>query len=285
MGTNLYRITSLEGFLSLLLNKKERFVHPIDCWEDTYEGYMLHLLDTEEGTEEVLRELYTVITPNDIKLTIRNYTKLMRARYACYGQCWSVKADSDALWRIYSYDRKAIQIKSNFERIKNTIKASQEDIITIRIGPVKYDIDDKTGNLNQVLYNKSKINEPYYHKRLAFEHEEEVRVIVSKKQYSEYTSFSEAAIHNNYNKQPNSTVDPIKRIIDASKSFDGRGEFYRRNFDNAIFIDIDDLSKYIAGIKVHPQAESWYVDLISKLCSNNGLHFEGKSSLYKSITL
>ncbi len=164
MGTNLYRITSLEGFLSLLLNKKERFVHPIDCWEDTYEGYMLHLLDTEEGTEKVLRELYTVITPNDIKLTIRNYTKLMRARYACYGQCWSVKADSDALWRIYSYDKKAIQIISNSDRIKDTIVASQGENTTIRIGPVKYDIDDKTGNLNQVLYNKSKINEPYYHK-------------------------------------------------------------------------------------------------------------------------
>ena len=283
-GSNLYRITSLEGFLSILINKKERFVNPIDSWEDTYEGYMLQLLATEEGTEKVLRKLFYELTPeNDVKMTIRNYTKLLRARYVCYGQCWSKKEDSDALWRIYSYNKKAIQIISNRKYIKDTFEDTQENNFSIRIADVKYDIDDKTSNLSQILYYKSQFTEPFYHKRPAFTHEDEVRVIVSQNKYEGYTSFSEQRILSLYSKYED-TSDPIKNIIEAIKSLDGRN-FYRKNFKDSMYIDIKDLSKYIVGVKVHPQTEKWYEDLIRELCKQYSIEFFGKSTLYQSVTL
>ena len=61
MNMELYRIVSLEGFLSLIYNKSERFVRPMDEWEDTYEGHMLHLLDDEAGEKQLLNRLYEVI--------------------------------------------------------------------------------------------------------------------------------------------------------------------------------------------------------------------------------
>ena len=105
---NLYRITSLEGFLSLLINKKERFVNPIDKWEDTYEGYFLQLLSDEDKFMEIIDRLYNDISKRAYKTTCRNIAKLLSNRYDCYGLCWSTVRDSDAMWRIYSYDHKAI---------------------------------------------------------------------------------------------------------------------------------------------------------------------------------
>ena len=283
--TNLYRITSLEGFLSLLINKKERFVHPIDCWEDTYEGYMLQLLDTKEGTEKVLYKLFRVFTQNDFQLTIRYYTKLLWARWACYGQCWSLKADSDALWRIYSYDKKAIQIISNPGRIGNTIKESQGNNVTARIGRVEYDIDDITSSLKQVLFDRSMINEPFYHKRKAFEHEGEVRVLVSEKQSTDARYNCEKKISSYCEKHKNSNRHLFTTIIEASRNLDITGDFSHEKYAKAKYLDVNDLSKYIIGIKVHPQAEDWYEDLIRELCKQYSIEFIGKSTLYQSVTL
>ena len=109
--------------MALLVNKQERFVRPIDCWEDTYEGYMLHMLDTDNGARKVLTELYNNVDEQNVDATIRDYTKLQRARYVCYGQSWSYEHDSDAMWRIYGYENKGIQLISDRSRILRMIKA------------------------------------------------------------------------------------------------------------------------------------------------------------------
>ena len=52
------------------MNKQERFVRPIDCWEDTYEGFLLHLMDNENGLKETIHTLYADLMHNDVNLTI-----------------------------------------------------------------------------------------------------------------------------------------------------------------------------------------------------------------------
>lgn len=48
------------------------------------------------------------------------------------------------------------------------------------------------------------------------------------------------------------------------------------------YVDINNLPKYILGVKVNPFAEKWYVDLIENLCAEYDLKFLGQSELYKS---
>ena len=54
---SLYRIVSFPGFVNLVESKTERFVQPT-AWEDTYEGYMLRLLEDSSKHKDVLRVLY-----------------------------------------------------------------------------------------------------------------------------------------------------------------------------------------------------------------------------------
>ena len=119
-NTPVYRIIGIEAFLSLLINKTERYVRPIDFWQDTFEGYMLHQLDTKASRRQVLERLYS-ISDKDTDLMIRNLSKLLRSRYSCYAQCWSTIRDSDAMWRIYAYNNRAIQLKSSVSNIQKMI--------------------------------------------------------------------------------------------------------------------------------------------------------------------
>ena len=50
-----------------------------------------------------------------------------------------------------------------------------------------------------------------------------------------------------------------------------------------LFININNIEDYIAGIRVHPQAEPWYVNLIHKICDQHNMCFLGQSELYNSL--
>lgn len=282
MENKLYRITSFEGFMSLLVNKAERFVRPIDGWEDTFEGYHLHLLDTDEGAKRIIRVLYYEISGQDIKTTIVNYSKMQRARYACYGQCWSLVEDSDAMWRIYSYGKKAVQLVSTRERISKMITLSGWFGYAPRIEKVKYDLLPSGSSLMEVFKPRSKADEPYFHKRVAFEHEKEMRVLLNDSQtYQSYTAFSVQAITANL-KRTDTTLPIEERILQASKRLNGEDSFYHRIFEKSITLKVDKLGEYLIGVRVHPQAEKWYVDLIEKICSQYSIKFLGQSGLYCS---
>ena len=61
--STVYRIIGIESFLSILMNKEERYVRPIDSWQDTFEGYMLHQLDSDTETIIVKSELRQLFFP------------------------------------------------------------------------------------------------------------------------------------------------------------------------------------------------------------------------------
>lgn len=54
---NLYRIISLETFLDIVLNKRERYVRPV-TWEDTFEGYLFSKFDNQEEKRKIVEYLY-----------------------------------------------------------------------------------------------------------------------------------------------------------------------------------------------------------------------------------
>ena len=265
--STVYRIIGIESFLSILMNKEERYVRPIDSWQDTFEGYMLHQLDSDTGRRKVLERLYL--------------SKLLRSRYACYAQCWSTKQDSDAMWRIYAYDNKAIQLISTVGNIQAMIDASSWDGLESEIDTVKYDINDEKEALNKILVWNAKIDTAYFHKRPAFEHEAEVRVLLNDSQrYAHVDKFAATSIRANM-KFSDKSKPEIDQILEALSYMVDKKGGYLSAAPSSIELKIANIREYIDGIRIHPQAPDWYVALVGKICRNYKLKFLGKSDLYR----
>ena len=128
---NLYRIISLETFIDLLHNKRERYVRP-ETWDDNYEGYLFGKIENSKDRRKIIEDVYYNVCPRNYTATINNLLKLEHGKYFVYGQCWSTLSDSDALWRIYSYSHHAIQIKTTDVRIKNLLKTKADILYEIR---------------------------------------------------------------------------------------------------------------------------------------------------------
>ncbi len=277
---SLYRIVGLEGFMSLLIHKEERFVRPIDSWPDTFEGYMLHQLDTNEGMKKVIERLYDLFS-GDVNATILAFSKLLRSRYACYGLCWSKEPDSDAMWRIYSYDNKAIQLISDAGRINRMIEDSPRPDFDWHIAEVKYDIHDEEEALYKILVRNARIDSAYFHKRPAFEHEQEVRVLINNSNsYIHLDLFVANAIRKNM-KHVDKLKSEVEQILYAVNLTVGKKEGYITTIPSDMKLKIVNLSEYFKGIRVHPQAPGWYVELVKKICRNYKVSFMGQSNLYR----
>lgn len=279
-STPIYRIIGIDTFLAILINKKERYVRPIDYWQDTFEGYMLHQLDTKGSRRQVLERLYS-ISDKDINIMSQDLSKLLRSRYSCYAQCWSTISDSDAMWRIYSYDNRAIQLISSVSSIKKMIDVSGWDGLKSEIDYVKYDINDEDEALNKILVQNSKVYAAYFHKRPAFKHESEVRVLLNDyKRYENVDRFAATAIRSNMNLNDKSKP-LIDRIEDALTYLIDKNGGYLSRAPSTVELEIPILRDYIVGVRVHPQAPDWYADLIEKICRNYKIKYCGKSDLYR----
>lgn len=279
---DLYRITSLEGLLSLLLTHEERYVNPIDCWEDTYEGYYLHMLDSHESSQMVIRRLYDEVCDGDLDLTLFLYTKLQRSRFLCYGQCWSRLKDSDALWRVYSYGNKAVQLVSSKERIEGMIGGSDWEG-KVRVGNISYDLDDGGSELSRVVRKGTWADAPFFHKRPAFKHEEETRVLLRDSKTSDsFAAFQRERLRSVYDRT-SPTLPVEARIAKASRQLFGSGEdaMLKQIFEKSVKVTVPDVRSYLKGVRVHPFADAWYVGTVELLCEAHGVTFLGQSDLYR----
>ncbi len=85
---SLFRIIPFDSLLQMLNERKNTLVNT-SKWEDVYENFML-------------KENFVV---NGKTYTIADLSN----KY--FGQCWTTKASSDAMWRIYSPDKKVFVSK------------------------------------------------------------------------------------------------------------------------------------------------------------------------------
>ncbi|SET54824.1 hypothetical protein [[Clostridium] polysaccharolyticum] len=283
----LYRIISFPGFVNLIEKKQERYVNPVK-WEDTYEGYLLRLIENANTSKEVIDFLYNTVSEKDIDVTTSNFTKLYGARWLCYGQSWSMTSESDALWRIYSYDKMSVRIESSCKQIEDLINSSgYSKEFELEIRDVKYDLDGNNLLEQQCQFIKdSKLTiEPFLHKRKAFEHENEKRVILLDKKL-EIINWCSSSIFFQELKD-NLKIDDLndEEVLDfLYKHFlKCQYPFGDEQLATEQFVSIPDLSSYITSVMVHPQAEPWIVSLVQTICEHNNLNFLGKSKLYDHI--
>jgi hypothetical protein len=282
---NIYRIVSIETFIDVLHNRRERYVRP-SCWDDTFEGYLFQKLHEKESRNRIIKEIYNNVCPKNYISTIDNVLKLEHSRYYVYGQCWSKEADSDALWRIYSYGKHSIQIQSTKEKIYKML-SDKGNIAGHHIGEISYDVDESEDIIvKQLLQLKSSLSiyEPFLHKRVAFEHEKEVRVLIDDVRWNQVTKLFDLGATWKVD-------DVIGRLSTDAEKIDEivrRLEKYldccdEKELTSDYYVENINLNEYITAVTVNPLAEDWYVELIGGLCKDAGIKFNGKSRLYQSV--
>lgn len=146
----LYRIMPLMHLVDLLETREMYFASP-NSWEDPYERVIQH-----KGTPWT------------------------------FAQCWCTRAVSDAMWRIYSSDHRAVRIRtsrSKLELIGKQFQASHHGIF--RLNDVIYEtpseLDVKLSQIADQLkarFDMKRALDALFLKRNAFDYETEVRVVI-----------------------------------------------------------------------------------------------------------
>lgn len=267
----LYRTISFVNFIQLLDCKVEFYRNPLE-WADSYEGCGLQLIDNELNRKQFLAVLSNQYADSDhrIDAILDNYVKAEVLRYCCFAQCWTRNNESSLIWDAYSYGNQAIQITSDAKRINEVLSSNG---IQSQIKEVVYDVNASEENAFLKFYEKGMdFKDQIFHKRMAFKDEEEYRVLFM----DEKANMIFRTRLNTYRK----ALFEDKNNIDISKTID---DVYQNNpykFSKTYSVHIDNPANYIKNVRVHPRAETWYVDLVKKICADHGIAFGGQSNLY-----
>ena len=93
-NSSIYRCIHFERLLEMLLHKNIVLVKT-RMWEDPYENFLFNT-KIRSGA---------------------HYTSLGSFTDSLYGHCWTMKKDTDALWRIYSPTKQAVIIKTKISKL------------------------------------------------------------------------------------------------------------------------------------------------------------------------
>ena len=182
----IYRIFRLETFIKVLADKKLRLVKPLE-WDDPFED-IFYQSNQINNHGEIINQLYE--------------------RDRLYGSCWTLRYESDALWRIYS-DKvllDGIKVETTVRKLFNCFYNSLNQYQDKRffIGQIKYltieQIKERLEDekyTRKIVYDSTNLEKvkTLLIKRNEFEHEEEVRLIYYEHQlhsigcYPEYYEF------------------------------------------------------------------------------------------------
>lgn len=176
----IYRIFKLEHLLSALKNNVNVLVKP-KKWEDPFENFYLKRIYQIENINNKSAE---------DKIKIKEFIDDVEPYV--FGQCWSFAENSDAMWRIYSPDKRGVCVSSTPRKIINSLKNNHgANHLYLSIGEVKYLTEEKIRSKKfESIYDTSYSEwvplyiETLLTKRKEFSHEEEVRIIFDNLPYS-----------------------------------------------------------------------------------------------------
>ncbi|MCP4320043.1 MAG: DUF2971 domain-containing protein [Hyphomicrobiales bacterium] len=184
-GTPIYRIIKKKRFFGLFDDEQNTLCRPSE-WDDPFENFIL--------TSPVKR-------PD-------GSTGKFEFHNDVYGQCWTRKKASDALWRIYSPDNTAVRIKSRVGKLLAQLETARDAHAQSEcfIGRVSYPSQKRLKEFARTLFkneirNEFAIAKSLLAKRYAFVHEQEVRLI--------YISGNKTRTEENFFGYP---IDPHKLI-------------------------------------------------------------------------
>lgn len=283
MSKRLYRYIGFEDFVNLLVNNKDRFVRPVS-WDDKYEGYLFSHMETKEDIHEVVTEMYYNLCPKNYYSISDNYFKMWHSKWFSYAQCWSKFPETDAMWRCYSYDNKAIRIRTTDDKLlEHTNKIFPDsEIYSVYLQKVSYDLKKRDVLRQQITQTKDSLlaHEPYFHKRPAFKHEGEYRLLVADNSWYSAEGLSSLGVKFKIEEKIKGKTD--SEIIDylTERIFAQRANWEKIEDNNVRLEDAGDVKEYIDGVMVHPLAPQWYVKIVEDICKMKNIRFDGQSEIY-----
>lgn len=169
-------------FISLL-DKKALYFCRSDKLEDKLEGThskksinneneILEIIsrDIDAGSPSLPKEIINSIKQHDKTATFirRNIRKFS------FINCWCISEhESAAMWKLYLKNEEGVAIKSTVNQLREVLKAYQK--LPAYIGQVQY-VDFKSFSFSMPLEPQIF---PFFFKRKSFEHEKELRVLIS----------------------------------------------------------------------------------------------------------
>ncbi len=222
----IWRYMDFTKFVSLL-ETECIFLSRVDKFEDPYEGATSH------ANAEIRPNIYK--DKGIPAEALQQKSKFMEwTRSWTYVNCWHMNnAESAAMWKLYAQTDEAVAIQSTYAKLHNNLDKNTY------IGVVDY-----------IDYEKEWLPEgnyfwPYVHKRLSFEHEKELRILVQQLPIQE-----ESENHFDYSRVNN-------------------------EFGKTIKVDLKDL---IESVYVSPAAPSWFFEVVAGVAQRYGYSFEVKQS-------
>ena len=213
--TTLWRYMDFTKFLSLLDRKELHFARS-DRLGDPFEGSISRM------THRLRRLVFRGTNPGQFQKRRGELTKATRQWF--FVNCWHESdQESPALWNAYSRFTDGIAIKTNFAGLRDSFRCS-DNIYIGRVNYVDYETD---------LIPEDEPILPYYHKRLEFHHEKEVRAVC------------------------NVSLKPGGDISD----------FFSRDFPVGEYREID-LAVLVSKVIVSPSAEDWFVELAQSVAAH-----------------
>ncbi len=221
-----WRYMDFTKFVSLI-DTRCLFFTRADKFEDPFEGsWPLHNLKAMKNAPDEL-------STEDKEIYLKSYAHIGRVskswlKFAAIN-CWHMNEhESAAMWKLYLKSDEGIAVQSTYNRLRSSITDNEH----VNLGVVKY-IDYETewidGRLNLLA--------PFVHKRKSFEHEREVRAMVTK--------------------WPN-----VEGTIDANHETIGNGLMIK--------VDIEHL---IEQIYIAPSTPDWFSDLVRAVINRYGYVF------------
>jgi hypothetical protein len=207
-----YRIISTARLYELFANHENVLVRP-SMWEDPFENFILNA-PAKLGDGTVVR---------------------FEFNNSYYGQCWTLTAASDAMWRIYSPNSDGVRIRTTIRKLATSLSygLGQWAHIQAFIGKVQY-LSDKAlfqfaNNVFVNGLNSTALARTLLVKRFAFKHERELRLLYSDNDNAPANNLFRYAIDPHAlvdqimidPRLPSATVDVLKKQIRDTTGFKG----------------------------------------------------------------
>ena len=231
-NVKIWRYLDIAKYLSLL-EKRSLFFTRADLLGDPFEG-SLPSTQGQINLTEVMKQQYSTsfgLSPDQIASMNSVHDGIRKSMYVCSFHMNDY--ESAALWSIYSKASQGVAIQSTFSRLIDCFKDYSRN--PIHIGMMNY-IDYNT-EIIPVFENTFL---PIVHKRKSFEHEKELRAVISypKEFYHEIS------------KDP-----PVGKYV---------------NDQNGLYVNVD-LNVLIERIYVAPTTEEWVKELLVSVTQKYGI--------------
>lgn len=240
---DLYRYMPFEYFVDMVLNKELAFVDPIRCWPDKCEGFLYSLMKKENGQELIKKAIEKLGLDNGID--VPELAKVVNDWKDPHLRLmsWTQNGDSINMWNAYSYNTKAIMIKVSEENIYK---------INYRVHTHEGDLDIPVFTQEMVYVRELELNEV-------------LTETMKKPGIFYFTSIF---------KYKRDIYEYEKEIRAMAVSISDLG-------DKVLRLSYEHVPNFIETVKVHPDADEGFVEIVQRFCDRNGIHFSGKSKLHE----